>query len=418
MSHAKNKWNRLDNAAKLFAAATSRTETHVFRFSCELNEPIDPELLQDALDDTAACFPIFGYVLRRGVFWYYLEASRLRAIVRPEQKPLCGPLYRPGNKSLLYAVSYYNATINLEVYHVLSDGTGGMHFLRTLVMKYLARAKGIPEENLGYETAHTSMADDSFTRYSKRAPMKSIKRPSAFELSGAKLSEARVGLIRGTVRTDALLAAAHAEGATLTAYLAACLIRAIGEDIPLRARKKPVVLNIPVNLRNYFASDSVRNFFTPMYVSYNFSKRDGSFADILSAVSETFARDLNRDKLAESFGSFLAFEENFIARITPRVLKDIVMRAVYNKSSQGYTGTVSNVGIVKMPAAFAPHIRGVHVCNATSKIQVCVCTFGEKLSISVTSSFADTAPQRRFFRHLRTLDESLVIETNLLDDDA
>lgn len=418
MSQSKNKWNKLDNAAKLFAAASSRAETHVFRFSCELDRPIDPEILQDALDETARCFPIFGYVLRRGVFWYYLESSRLRAIVAPERKPLCAPLYRPRAKTLLYAVSYYACTVNLEVYHVLTDGTGAMHFLRTLIMKYLARVHGLAEENLGYETAHTSMADDSFNRYSRRVPMSSISRPRAYQLRGAKLSEARTGLIRGTMRARALLDAAHESKATLTAYLAACLIAAIGEEMPLRARKKPIVLNIPVNLRNYFASDSVRNFFTPIYVGYDFSRRDGSFADILAEVMKTFTEELDRDKLAAQFGSFLAFEENPFARITPLPLKDIVMRSVYHNSIKSYTGTLSNVGIVQMPAAFAPYIRGIHICNATGKIQACVCSFGDRLSISLTSSFADTAIQRRFFRRLRELDETIVIETNLLDDDA
>ena len=69
-------------------------------------------------------------------------------------------------------------------------------------------------------------------------------------------------------------------------------------------------------------------------------------------------------------------------------------------------------------AAFAPYIDGIHVCNATNKLQICVCSFGDRMSISVTSCFTDTAVQRRLFRHLRTLDPDLIIETNLLDDDA
>ena len=418
MNQIKTKWNKLDNAAKLFPTASTRAETHVFRFSCELSAPIDPEQLQAALDETARCFPTFGYVLRRGVFWYYLEESALRAEVMPEQRPLCARLYRPRAKTLLYAVSYYGCTINLEVYHVLTDGTGATHFLRTLVMKYLARIYGMPEESLGYETAHTSMADDSFKRYAHTARMPHGKKAKAHQLWGSKLSEARTGLIRGSMSAGALLDAAHAKQVTLTAYLAACLIAAIGEDIPLRARKKPVVLDIPVNLRNYFASDSVRNFFTPIYVSYDFSRRDGSFDDILATVTETFSRELDRDKLAERFCGFLAFEENPIARIIPLHLKDIVMRAVYHRSISAYTATLSNIGIVRMPETFASHIRGIHVCNATNKLQACVCSFGGQISISLTSCFTDTAVQRRLFRCLRELDEGLVIETNLLDDDA
>lgn len=418
MNQIKTKWNKLDNAAKIFPAASSRAETHVFRFSCELDEPVDPAQLQTALEETARCFPIFGYVLHRGIFWYYLEASALTPVVEEEHKPLCAPLYRPPARTLLYAVSYYGATINLEVYHVLTDGTGAMHFLRTLVMKYLARVHGLPEENLGYETAHTSMADDSFRRYSRRTHASRRHMPRAYQLRGAKLSEARTGLIRGTMQVRALLDAAHQAGVTMTVYLTACLISAIGEGMPVRARKKPVILNIPVNLRNYFASDSVRNFFTPIYVSYDFAHRDGTFVDILAQVSATFSRELDRDKLAARFNGYTAFEENFFARITPLHLKDIVLRAAYAASAKEYTGTLSNVGIVRMPDAFVPHIRGFHVCNATNKIQACVCSFGDRLSISITSSYADADIRRRVFRHLRELDPDLVIETNLLDDDA
>ena len=418
MNQIKTKWNKLDNAAKLFPTASTRAETHVFRFSCELSEQVVPERLAEALEETARSFPTFGYILRRGFFWYYLEESGLTPTVSPERRRLCDRLYRPRHKTLLYAVSYFGSTINLEVYHVLTDGTGAMHFLRTLIMKYLSRTYAIPEEHLGYETAHTSMADDSFLRYSHRAPMPSTTRPHAYQLRGPKLSESRTGLIRGTMHSSALLDAAHQKQVTLTAYLAAAVISAIGEEIPLRARKKPVVLNIPVNLRNYFASDSVRNFFTPISVSYDFSTRDGSFDDILAEVSATFARELDRDRLADHFCAFLAFEENPIARITPLPLKDIVMRTVYHNNVKGYTATLSNVGIVQMPPAFVPYIRGIHVCTATNKLQACVCSFGDSLSISLTSCFTDTAVQRRIFRHLRELDNTLIIETNLLDDDA
>lgn len=43
-------WRRLDNAAKLFPAASSKRDTRVFRFYCELKEDIQQEILQKAVE--------------------------------------------------------------------------------------------------------------------------------------------------------------------------------------------------------------------------------------------------------------------------------------------------------------------------------------------------------------------------------
>ena len=75
-------WTRLDNAAKIFPSAPRRGDTQVFRFSCELTTPVIPALLQRAAEDTLARFPTYRYGLRRGFFWYYLEETRLRPVVR------------------------------------------------------------------------------------------------------------------------------------------------------------------------------------------------------------------------------------------------------------------------------------------------------------------------------------------------
>ena len=45
-------WRSLDNAAKLFSAASSPKDTRVFRFYCELKEEVKEEILQEALNQT------------------------------------------------------------------------------------------------------------------------------------------------------------------------------------------------------------------------------------------------------------------------------------------------------------------------------------------------------------------------------
>ena len=132
-----SRWYELDNAAKIVPPTTKGSDTRVFRISCELKEEVDGEILQRALDKTVPDFPYFACVLRRGLFWYYLDSSSIRAVVQPENKPACAPIYQDGRRKLLYRVNYHRRRINLEMFHVLTDGTGAIAFLKTIVCRYL-----------------------------------------------------------------------------------------------------------------------------------------------------------------------------------------------------------------------------------------------------------------------------------------
>ena len=58
-------WRKLDNAAKLFSAASTKRDTRVFRFYCELREEIEEAKLQQALDRTLVKYPMFLSVMRK-----------------------------------------------------------------------------------------------------------------------------------------------------------------------------------------------------------------------------------------------------------------------------------------------------------------------------------------------------------------
>ena len=107
----------------------------MFRFYCELKEEVNPDVLQEALNQTIETFPTFLMVLRKGLFWHYLEPCNLRPIVKEEYKEPCSRLYIKDKKTLLFEVTYYKKRINFEVFHVLTDGTGATEFLKELVKK-------------------------------------------------------------------------------------------------------------------------------------------------------------------------------------------------------------------------------------------------------------------------------------------
>ena len=118
MSALEPRWSRLDNAAKIFPSTSSKKDPKVFRFSCELTEPVDGQTLQFALDQAMEKFPFYRSVLKKGLFWYYFEDSTRRPVVQPEELPPCAPIYSADRKGLLFRVSFFERRINLEVYHV------------------------------------------------------------------------------------------------------------------------------------------------------------------------------------------------------------------------------------------------------------------------------------------------------------
>ena len=75
-------WSRLDNAAKIFPPTSHGSDTGVFRLSCEFTEPVAPDVLQEALDRTLMQYPHLLMVMRRGVFWYYLERDAAASVSR------------------------------------------------------------------------------------------------------------------------------------------------------------------------------------------------------------------------------------------------------------------------------------------------------------------------------------------------
>ena len=94
------------------------------------------ECFEEVREKTLKKFPYYCSILKKGLFWYYLEHTQRKPTVHIENRCPCAPLYFPNRKTLLFDISYFHKRINLEVHHVLSDGSGALLFLKTLVFYY------------------------------------------------------------------------------------------------------------------------------------------------------------------------------------------------------------------------------------------------------------------------------------------
>ncbi len=124
------RWMRLDNAAKIYPAAKRRNWNNFIRLSATLTETVDVAVLRSALDVTVRRFPSIAVRLRRGAFWYYLEEIPKAPDIQPEKS--CPLAHVPFGqvRQCAFRVLVYHDRMAVEIFHAVTDGTGGLIFLK------------------------------------------------------------------------------------------------------------------------------------------------------------------------------------------------------------------------------------------------------------------------------------------------
>ena len=398
-------WRKLDNAAKLFSATSNKKDTRVFRFYCVLKEEINGERLQEALDRTVVTYPVFLSVMRKGLFWHYLEKSRLRPVVREEYKEPCSCLYVRDKKSLLFEVTYYGRRINFEVFHALTDGTGATEFLKELVKNYLYityKEEGLADVPLLDENVTIQdQESDSFSQYYTEVKKKKVKKPKAHQLKKPRKEIGRLQVNEAVVSVKEVLGRSRELGVSMTVFLTSVFLMAIHQEMSKQQENHPVVLMVPVNLRKFFLSDSMLNFFNWIEPGYHFGTGEGSFEAVLQHVKEYFAEELTTERVAEHMNELIALEMHPILRLAPLELKNLGIRAGARYAERDVTAIFSNMSAVRMPGEYEPYIDRFGVYTSTPKLELCVCSFGDKLSLGFTSRFDTLNIQRNFYRILK-----------------
>ncbi len=417
---AQSKWYQLDNAAKIVPSTTGGSDTRVFRITCELREEVQPDALQSAVTIAARDFPHFSSVLKKGLFWYYLDQSNMEAEVAPEDQPALDTIYWEGRRNLLYRVNYYGRRINLEMFHVLTDGTGAFEFLKAILTEYLRIRYGLSQlENTGSRAAGGDRQDDAFGKYYKKEKGKPEEQKSApkraYHLRGDRDENLQNHLLEGTVSAAAFLAAARERKSTVSELSTALFIQSVLGEMSERDKKLPVVLSVPVNLRNYFPSETARNFFGVINVSFYPAEYDGTLDSIIKAVRASFERQLKQDQVELTMNSYAALEHNIAVKVVPLTIKNLVISAANARMQRGITGTLSNVGKITVPEEMEPYIQKFSCFMAAPEVQICVCSYKDELVFGVASAFIEHPVMRRFFREIVDMGIDVVLESNDYD---
>ena len=404
----KRKWFKLDNAAKIFPPVSNKKDPKVFRFVCVLKENIDKDILQESVQEALNFFPNFRSILKKGFFWHYLETTDFNPIIKEEKKDICSPIYNKKKKKLLFRVNYYKNRINLEVYHALTDGTGALEFLKTIVHIYISKKHNIEEFNFDYDASLNEKSSDSFNKYYKFQLNKIEKSNNVYRIKGDKLDKIRV--INGCMNTKDLVDLAHKYNTTLTGLIVSIYILAIKENMNLKDENKYICIDIPVNLRKYFKSQTARNFFSVIKLKYN---GFDNLEDIIKYVDKNLKEELKKDNLFKTMNKYAAFEHNFLIRLIPLFIKNFILKIIIKFVKT--TSTVTNLGIIKVDNSIKDYIDSFEVYVSTDKMQISMCSYLDKLNISFTSIFDSMDIIKNFYRKLSSFGIDIIITTNKIE---
>lgn len=398
-----SRWRKLDNAAQAFPAATGKKDSRVFRFYCVLKESVDADRLQSALDRTLDKYPLFRSVLRKGLFWFYMEPRELPALVKKEDRPPCSRIYVPDQKKLLFEVSYYKNRINLEVFHGLTDGTGAVQFLKELVRNYLILTypkDNFPELDNGEIFTDSDYEEDSFSQYYTGKKSGKGRSRKAFQLKGERLEQSEMEISEIRLSASAVHRKAREHGVSVTTYLAAAFLYAIYEEVPKSRLKRPVSLMIPVNLRNFFPSGSMTNFWSWIETAYDFSE-ETKLEDVIDKMQEMFGKEALEKEISGRMNDLVRLEKNLFLRAVPLEIKNLFLLAGTTLGGRSVTAVYSNIGRIHMPAEYESYIERFGFFASTDKMQMCSCSYGDSMVLGLTSKIIGPNICRNFISILR-----------------
>ena len=418
------RWLELDNAAKIYPANRRNDWSNVYRLSVTLTEPVDKDLLQQALQAVAPRFPSICARLRKGLFWYYLEQLEHPPVIRKEKSYPMVHMSRAEIRQCALRVIVYQNRIALELFHALTDGTGAMIFLKTLLAQDLQLKYGITvpaEQGVQDITEDPSPEEleDSFLKYEGNAcaPRGGT---DAWHVSGDREPD---GFLHNTcleLPTKTLLERSHEHGLTVTGFLAAVMIMAMQniqlQQVPEIHRRKSIKVMLPVNLRQLFPSKTLRNF--AMFTVPEIQPRLGyyEFDEICNLVKHRMGLDINAKYMSTIIATNVSSERKVLIRMVPLFIKNMVMKMIFDMVGERKSSiTLSNLGRVEIPEAMQDYVNRfdfVLGIQASAPNNCGVLSWGDQTYVNFIRNIKEPTLEQSFYQVLRQLNIPVTVCSN------
>jgi len=299
-----------------------------------------------------------------------------------------------------------------------------MIFLKTLTAEYIQQRYGVSisagDGVLGrLDEPSPEELEDSFSKYAGPFAA-SRKEINAWRLSGTPEPDGYRNLVCLQVPTQEALDAAHANGVSMTAFLCAAMMQALldlqKEKIPFRQLRKPIKVQIPVNLRALFPSCSLRNF--ALYTNPELDPKLGDFRfnEICNLVHHHMGLEVNSKHMSTRIAANVRSERSPFVRILPLFLKNIALKIAFLAVGERKVClSLSNLGNIKLPQSMSEYVTRMDFIlapQASAPHNCGVLSYNGTLYINLIRSIQEPELESHLFKVLQAQGLSVLAESN------
>ena len=403
---------RLENSAIIYPSCKTHKYAVVYRMSVTLDSKVDREILSSALKNTMPRFPSFRYSVKNGLFWWFLQ--------KLENDPAVGsyselkPFNIRKNGGYMFKLSCCGERIDLDVFHALTDGTGAMTFLLSVVAEYLKLADGVQIDygKWGFNPAEAPCEEemeDGFDRFSgTKGALDNEKK--AYHIKGTEEGPEVLNSLGVSVSVSDLSDKAREMDCTITELVSALMLYSLQEvrrADPSRHKSSHLRMEVPVNLRPIFQSKTLRNYSSYVYLGLDVTNGDYSLEDAVKEIKYQKRLYTQPSQLTRRIAANVALEDNLAIRCVPLFLKKPIINIINHLKGDKYaTYTFSNMGNIELPAAMRERVRDIHFILGRTRRRSgsCACvSYGGTLNLDFSRKIAEDDFERVFVRNLRSM---------------
>ena len=409
-------WRKLDDQAKVFALASNNKYSSIFRLSVILKEKIDAKILQKALELALEKYKAFKVKMKRGLFWYYFQENEKKPIIKIEDEYPFKKVNTKENNDYLFKVTYFENKINIDFFHVLTDGNGGTEFLKEVIYKYLQikypkEFQDIAQEEKIIEDSENAYKKN-YKKHSKKTPF-----PKAYMIQGEFLPKGEIGINHFNINLEEIKNCTRTKECSLSMYLVAMIAYSIYEtNYKINQGNKPINLCVPIDLKKYFSSETISNFFSYMMISLKLKNNQTyTFDDILNMVKKEFEQKLKIERIIETMSSDAGKTNNIFIRTVPLFIKKLAVRLGSLEVKRHFTMTISNIGKFEIDNKYSEYVEKFFIILApdwAEKVKCGICSYKDNLVVTFGTLMKDSFIENSFKELLEENNVDFKIEGN------